>query len=81
MEAYGGPRTGTEGPLQATSGTAARPKCPEMTEKQIVEIFLFDLPLACRNQNGFEWNLSEFVYSPMPSLAQFVGNSTSIMQG
>ena len=81
MEAYGGPPTGTEGPSQATSGTAARPKCPEMTEKQIVEIFLFGLPPASTYS---EWIWMEpvgirlFIHAVS---GQFVGNPTSIMQG
>jgi hypothetical protein len=44
MEAYGGRVLARKALYKQPPGTAARPKCPETTEKQIVEIFLFDLP-------------------------------------
>src|ERR1700739_4731287 len=63
MEAYGGGVLARNAVYKQPPGPRRAPKCPEMTEKQIVEIFLLDFPAAGKYENGQRMEPDQFVFS------------------
>jgi hypothetical protein len=62
-------------PYRQPPRTAARPKCLETAEKQIVEIFLWDSPPVGKRQNGLAWNQSNSFFHQFHPNRLYMGKS------